>query len=482
MPQKSSFFDSTADDVRAYPAREFAEYFSRFVGNGVFMGGTSLSATASGEDANIKVNIGHGWINGYHYSVYDEALTLRVEPATTQDRIDRVILRLDISTPVRAIKALIVQGLPHANPVPPDLVRSGNIYDLSLAQIRVVANTSVILPENITDERLNNQVCGIVTALIDQADTTTIFNQFQAWLDTKTAAYQQQWRDFMETVQDEGFATTQYVDNKVLTGGFGATTNVENAYAVVPNPKPSELVAGLRVVIKVNAANTGAATLNVNGLGAKDIKKGNGGAVAAGNLKAGSVYTLIYDGVSAFILQGEGGSGNAVAGDIRQGKTASTDAGDVVGTLPVRAGGTIVPNRSNRSLMSGIYDDDIIVKGDNNLLPYYIRSGISIFDVVGTFNGTVQTLDTSVYIPANASASVGMGKITQIASVRGIDGINDNFNSFHIRFGTTLYEVYIEGGAITQSPSVSLNVSYGSITATSRWPNGRSYGLKINGA
>ncbi|MFD3261849.1 hypothetical protein ACE3MQ_24935 [Paenibacillus lentus] len=337
MPQKSGFFDSTADDMREYPAREFAEYFARFVGNGVFLGGTRLKVTASGQDANVNVELGYGWINGYMYSVYDEPLTMPIEPATTQDRIDRVILRLDTSAPVRAIRALVVQGLPSASPQPPALVRSGNIYDLSLAQIRVIANTTVVKPENITDERLNNQVCGIVTALIDQADTTSIFNQFQAWLNTKTAEYQQQWQDFMKSVQDEGFATTDYVDNRVLTGGYGVTTNSGNAYSVKPTPAPTALVEGLRVTVRINAANTGAATLNVNGLGAKNILKGNGNAVAAGNLKANSVYTLVYSG-SAFILQGEGGGGTALASEIRSGKTANTDVGDVTGTFAVAAG------------------------------------------------------------------------------------------------------------------------------------------------
>lgn len=307
MPQKSGFFDTTADDPRDYPAREFAEYFSRFVGNGVFSGGTKLKVSATGTTASVKIETGFGWINGYLYSVYDEPLTLPVQPATNADRIDRVILRLDTSAPVRAIRALVLQGNPSASPVVPAITRSGDIYDLSLAQILVKANTSVVLPENITDERLNSAVCGIVTGLIQQADTTSIFNQFQAWLNTKTAEYRQQWEDFLKSVQDEGFATPQYVDNRVLTGGYGTTSNSANAYSVVPVPAPTSLVAGLRVTVQINATNTGAASLNVNGLGPKSILKSNGTAVTPGFLKANSVYTLVYNG-TVFILQGEGGS------------------------------------------------------------------------------------------------------------------------------------------------------------------------------
>lgn len=225
MPQKSGFFDTTADDPREYPAREFAEYFSRFVGNGIFGGGEKLKVTTSGKDMNVSVNLGYGWISGYMYAVYDTPLVLPIEQATTQNRIDRIVLRLDVSTPVRAIRAIVLQGNPAATPQAPAIVRSGDIYDLSLAQVLVKANTSTIQPFQITDERLNNQVCGIVTGVIQQADTTSIFNQFQSWLNTKTAEYQKQWDDFLKSVQDEGFATTQYVDQKASQ----AETNAKNA-------------------------------------------------------------------------------------------------------------------------------------------------------------------------------------------------------------------------------------------------------------
>lgn len=230
MPQKSGFFDTTADDPREYPAREFAEYFSRFVGNGIFGGGEKLKVTASGKDMNVSINLGYGWIAGYMYAVYDTPLVLPIEQATTQDRIDRIVLRLDVSTPVRAIRAIVLQGLPAATPQAPAIVRSGDIYDLSLAQVLVKANTSTIQQSQVTDERLNNQVCGIVTGVIQQADTTSIFNQFQSWLNTKTAEYQKQWEDFMKSIQDEGFAPMKHThDASDIVSGIIDTARLRGA-------------------------------------------------------------------------------------------------------------------------------------------------------------------------------------------------------------------------------------------------------------
>ena len=87
----------------------------------------------------------------------------------------------------------------------------------------------------------------------------------------------------------------------------------------------------LALAVKIPNDSTGACTININGLGAKAILKANGNAVT--NLKANSIYTMRYNGTN-FILQGEGGSGNATAADILAGKTAGTDAGDIVGTMP----------------------------------------------------------------------------------------------------------------------------------------------------
>lgn len=412
MPEKSGFFDSTATDIRAYPAREFAEYFSRFIKNGIFSGGTFLKVVANGTDANVSIQTGYGWINGYLYGVYDTALTLPIQAATTLDRIDRVVLRLDVSAAVRSIKAVVLQGTPSTTPTAPSLTRSGDVYDLSLAQVRVNANTSIVTPSNITDERLNNDVCGIVTGLIDQANTTSIFNQFQAFLDLKTAEYQLEWEAFIESVQDEGFATTQYVDNRVLTGGYGATTNSSNAYSVILVPAPTALVAGLRATIRINAANTGAATLNVNGLGAKSILKSNGTSVTSGFLKVNSVYSVVYNG-TAFILQGEGGEyGTAVASDVLVGKTIGTESGLISGTMPNRS----AESAHQLALSTEVWQGDRVFfmppdgyfNGQSwvyvltpDLLPSNIRSGKSILGVAGTLNegpkyatGTVSRTNT----------------------------------------------------------------------------------------
>lgn len=170
----------------------------------------------------------------------------------------------------------------------------------------------------------------------------------------------------------------------------------------------------LALAVKIPNDSTGACTININGLGAKAILKANGNAVT--NLKANSIYTMRYNGTN-FILQGEGGSGNATAADILAGKTASTDAGDVIGEIPIRGqlnkalslnetynlpsgyysggkitqniatqgGSTTTPGTANKTIVSAnkYVTGDIIVKGDANLIASNIISGKSIFGVSG---------------------------------------------------------------------------------------------------
>lgn len=172
----------------------------------------------------------------------------------------------------------------------------------------------------------------------------------------------------------------------------GVTTGTANTYAIV-TPTITTLKAGMAVSLKFNVDSTGVSTLNWCGLGAKGIKKSNGTDVT--NLKATGIYTLRYDGTN-FILQGEGGSGNATASDLLSGKTASTDAGDIVGTMinNTNAGIAITPGTTDQAITQGYVDGalgSIKVKGDANLVASNIKKGLSVFGVVGTYIGGVVT-------------------------------------------------------------------------------------------
>lgn len=143
---------------------------------------------------------------------------------------------------------------------------------------------------------------------------------------------------------DEGFEQlqdnlSQQESDYVRKPGYSVTSGTGNAYTVTTDPAPAAYVDGMGIVIRANRANTGAATLNWNGLGAVPIVDAKGNPVTAGKIPNGARLTLRYSAsTSNFQLQGEGGEyGTATQAEVMQGYTIGTENGIVNGTLSLSA-------------------------------------------------------------------------------------------------------------------------------------------------
>lgn len=79
---------------------------------------------------------------------------------------------------------------------------------------------------------------------------------------------------------------------------YALTTGSANAYVADPSPALSALTTGAWLILKLNFTNTGAATLNVNSLGAKSLKKLGDQDVEAGDLRSGELVEVRYDGTN----------------------------------------------------------------------------------------------------------------------------------------------------------------------------------------
>ena len=177
----SSFFnailDSDGKPDRAYKAEDWDRHLKDLISNGIFAGGTNLQVAADGSGMSVVLNIGAAWINGKHY-LNDQAITFQIDAADgALNRADRIVIRLD--TAGRYIKAQYKKGSFASTAVPPDLQRDADGWELCLADVSIPAGTTAISQSLITDTRLDNDVCGIVTGVVDQADTTTLYAQIQ---------------------------------------------------------------------------------------------------------------------------------------------------------------------------------------------------------------------------------------------------------------------------------------------------------------
>jgi hypothetical protein len=83
---------------------------------------------------------------------------------------------------------------------------------------------------------------------------------------------------------------------------FSATASGTNTYTATLSPAITAYVAGQRVYILFTNGNTDVATINLNSLGAKDIVKNGGTILTSGDISAGQVLELYYDGVKFQIV------------------------------------------------------------------------------------------------------------------------------------------------------------------------------------
>jgi len=163
---------------RTYNAQDFTNYLDLLVGSGVFPNPSTNLQVMANSGMNILVKAGAGWIEGHKMvNKTDYPLTLSASDVLN-DRIDRIVFYVDYTS--RSMGISVLEGTPAASPTAPNITRNESRLEYSLATVRVVKQSTAITQANITDTRPNSSVCGWVQGLIQQVDTSTLFNQWQA--------------------------------------------------------------------------------------------------------------------------------------------------------------------------------------------------------------------------------------------------------------------------------------------------------------
>lgn len=182
MAEHFRFFNSAGDDVREYLASEFAEYFNRFLSDGLYTeNGKAGLRVSPGTDLQVQVAPGYAFIRGYMYH-NDSALTKTLDPADTMlDRIDRVVLKLD--EVAREIRVSIKKGAFSSTPSPPGIEVTDTVKEMALAQVRVNAKATALREENIIDERFTEH-CGLVE-LLTEIPLNDLIEQWNEWFEKR---------------------------------------------------------------------------------------------------------------------------------------------------------------------------------------------------------------------------------------------------------------------------------------------------------
>ena len=211
--ERCGFFDAYLNGEeydRVYLAQHFAAYFASFIANGVFAEHSNQLQVMEMATPQMQIGIerGQGWINGYWYENTD-TLYMPVDVADgVLNRIDSVVLRLGFSE--RNMWLAVKKGTPAVNPIAPEVTRTADYYELQLATISIPASSIKITQAQITDTRMNQDVCGWVTGVVKQLDTTTLFNQFESYFDEFKQFYENDyanWTDEQKAEYDEWYAS-----------------------------------------------------------------------------------------------------------------------------------------------------------------------------------------------------------------------------------------------------------------------------------
>lgn len=190
MSMRSGFFNSVDGD-RLYNAEDMTMPYRNLISNGVFPNPSSNLQVTASSGMTVQVLEGSGMFGGcWAHNDAPVLLTLDAAPANL-NRIDAIIAKCDNTEPVRAVNLEIKKGSPSSNPAVPEMLRSDNVNEYCLATVRIVPGTVSITQSMITDTRADTSVCGWVTGLITQVDTSTLFKQWQA-------AYQEQYESNTE--------------------------------------------------------------------------------------------------------------------------------------------------------------------------------------------------------------------------------------------------------------------------------------------
>lgn len=180
--------------------------------------------------------------------------------------------------------------------------------------------------------------------------------------------------------------------------------------------------------------------------------------------------------------------GNATADDVISGKTFTSESGlKVTGTITSQGAQTITPGTSDKTIASGKYlSGTQTIQGDANLVAGNIKSGVSIFGVVGTYAGSSSSSMTmKTGTTTSATISTGLSSISAIVIYKDSVLATGLVHGVYVTSEDTLHYTYCSSystwtKSYAVSTSTASSVSGGTFTLGTSGTSGLSSSTTYN--
>lgn len=231
-----------------YDAEDAAGYLATRQ-SGVYSAEEDFSVTANG-DLTVTVSAGHAWVRPARFRgrsiIMEQPATLTLTAAdAVRSRIDCVVLRYDAAA--KKTSLTVLEGTPDSStPTAPAITRTALVYDLCLAQIARPAGSSAVTSADLTDTRLDEELCGIMRDGVTGIPTDQLLQQAQARLDE------------LETPADEYVKDISVSGNTLtLTRGNGQTESFELAEGYTLPAATYSTLGGIKVGTNLSITSAG---------------------------------------------------------------------------------------------------------------------------------------------------------------------------------------------------------------------------------
>ena len=214
-------------DNTPYEAKDMGTYLATRT-RGVFSAESNLTVTPGENGQSVSVSPGLAWLKWSDYwgtaALQEQALTLALDTADgALKRIDAIVCRLDKVN--NRAEIVVKKGAPSSAPIVVPPVRDANYDELYIATVLIGAGVISISASAITDQRLNEEYCGLMRDGVTGIPTASLHAQAQQILTELTDALNAQivrqsaefdaWFDDLKGKlgEDPATALQQQVDN-----------------------------------------------------------------------------------------------------------------------------------------------------------------------------------------------------------------------------------------------------------------------------